>query len=78
MDIKDKAALVVEVTEAIVPILRGIPPDIQGAVIAHLFARYLVSAYTGPDREERRKEILQSWVGFVTDMVSLAERTVAT
>ena len=64
-----------EVLWQIGPMLHGLGPKIQGAVLAHLFAMY-IAGHQGPDAPEVREEIIASWLEMVRGMVPLYEKEI--
>lgn len=64
----DKARLVLEVTEAIKPLLAGKGPDVQGGIIANLAAIWLVG-----HAPYMREEVLQGHIKVIRDLMPLSE-----
>jgi hypothetical protein len=56
----------------IAPLLHGRGPEIQGAVLADLFATYL-AGHQGPDAVEVREQVIALWLELVRDLVPIAE-----
>jgi hypothetical protein len=71
MDVKK----VFEVSNAIKPMLRGLCPEVQGAVLADLFAVYLAS-HQGPDAAEYREILIAEWIEFTRALVELNEQEI--
>lgn len=67
---KDFVRIANDAVERIKPILAGIRPDVQGAVLGELFAIYL-AGHVGPGRDELRDEIIEHWLELVRTMVPL-------
>lgn len=67
---KDFIRIAHDTVERIKPILAGIRPDIQGAVIGDLFAIYL-AGHVGPGQDDIRDEIIGHWIELVRSMVPI-------
>ena len=75
--IAEKMADITEETVAkIRPMLAGLGPEVQGAVLADLFAMYL-AGHVGCDAEEVakiREEVIETWLKTVRELVPFNER----
>lgn len=62
--------------DQICPIMAGVEPEVQGAVLADLVATYLAS-HIGPNRKETRKQVLDLLVETVNRLVPSLDEAVA-
>jgi hypothetical protein len=61
------------ISETIGPMLHGLGPDIQGAVLADLLAIWL-AGFQGPDAEAVRDELLDAHVHLVRKLIPVNEK----
>jgi hypothetical protein len=73
-----KSAMVEMVVSSIGPLLHGLPPDIQGAALADLFAIWL-AGHQGekPGIDEYREALIQDWCKTVRDLIPVNEQMIA-
>lgn len=57
---------------AIHPLLKGLEPEIQGAVLADLVATWL-GAFRGPDRMKIREELLNMHINLIGELLAADE-----
>lgn len=70
------SAEVMAIVERIRPLLKGKPPNVQGAVLAELLANFIHGhfAFRDPAGTQRvRDEILEMHCGVVRDLVAVAD-----
>jgi hypothetical protein len=61
----------------ICPILHGNPPQIQGAVLADLFAMWLAGHFDGDGHTaELREQLITDWLATARKLVEPNERTI--
>jgi hypothetical protein len=62
--------------------LRGMPPELQGAVISHLLATWIAGHQAEPGAEEKlamfRDELLNQHIDLVRTLIPLEEARIAT
>lgn len=75
MDIESKFGRYEDLVEQIKPILADQKPQVQGAVIADLFAIYLAN-HQGEEVEEVREAIIEHWLKMVHGLVPLYDERV--
>ena len=65
--------IVGQIVEAIRPLLKGFPPEIQGAALCDLTAIWL-AGYVGPDRAALRKELYDHHFERLWELVAVNEQ----
>ena len=70
-----QAQLVLKISREIQPMLAGLGPDVQSAVLADLFSLFL-AGHVGPGAEELREEITQEWLATVRRLVPVSEQQI--
>jgi hypothetical protein len=71
-------AMVEKVVSTIAPMLHGLPPGIQLAVLADLFAIWLAGHQGAkPEIDEFRERMIQNWCNTVRELIPINERMIA-
>ena len=65
----EQARMVVRIVESIKPRLSGHPPNVQGAVVADLFAIWL-ACFHGPDVDALREDLIKAHVKMARELVA--------
>lgn len=73
MDNKADARLVAEVSQSIMPMLGGLGPDVQAAVLADLVATWL-AGFQGEGAEGLRRDLLKMHVDQVRKLIPANEK----
>jgi len=63
------------IVNAISPLLRGFPPEIQGAVLADLVSMWL-AGHMGPGAPELREELLAGHIELVRELIPVNEKII--
>jgi hypothetical protein len=73
-----KTAMVEMIVSSIGPLLHGLPPEIQGAVLADLFAIWL-AGHQGekPGIDKFRERMILDWCKTVRDLIPVNEKMIA-
>lgn len=69
----DDANTIVAISETIGPILRGLGPDVQGAVLADLVATWL-AGFQGEGAEGLRRDLLAAHISLVRELIPVNEK----
>jgi hypothetical protein len=69
------AKLAQRVTNQIAPMLHGLGPAVQSAILADLFAMWL-AGHIGPDAEAYREVLIEAWLKTVRELVPVNEEMI--
>ena len=75
--IDERAVMVDQICAAIAPLLRGFPPEVQGAVLSELTAVWL-AGHMGGDAVRYREELLDAHIATIRDLIPECEREILT
>ena len=73
--IDERAVMVDQICAAIAPLLRGFPPEVQGAVLAELTAMWL-AGHMGGDAVRYREELLDMHITTIRKLIPQCEQAI--
>jgi hypothetical protein len=84
MSVRDQTKLVGQIVSAIMPLLEGKPPEVQGAVLADLLAIFLaghldldeIGADAKPNTDQIREELLTLHIERVRELTAINEKII--